>query len=62
MMLRSVRLLALGFLAGAGAAFVLTLFRRQRLTQATGYLAPVAAPGPMAVPDPAVGRRADRPG
>jgi hypothetical protein len=53
MMGRSVRLLALGFLAGAGAAFLLSLFRRQRLTQGTGYLPPVAAPGPLAVPDPA---------
>jgi len=52
MMLRSIRLLALGFLAGAGAAFLLSLLRRQRLTQATGYVPPVAAAGPRAVPDP----------
>jgi len=52
MMVRSLRLLAIGFLCGAGAAFVLSLFRRQRLAQVTGYVPPVAAAGPRAVPDP----------
>ena len=50
---RSLRLLALGFVGGAGAAFVVSLLRRQRLAAATGYVPPQAAAGPRAVPEPA---------
>jgi hypothetical protein len=51
--MRSLRLLLLGFAVGAAAAFLLSLFRKQRLSQVTGYVPPVPAPGPQAVPDPA---------
>jgi len=49
--MRTVRLLVLGFGLGAAVAFAVSLLRAQRLAQATGYQAPVAAQGPMAVTD-----------
>jgi len=52
--MRAVRLLVIGFVIGAGVAFVASLIRQQRLSADTGYVAPVAADGPLAVPNPAV--------
>jgi hypothetical protein len=52
--MRALRLLLLGFAIGAGAAFVASLIRQQRLSVDTGYVAPVAADGPLAVPNPPV--------
>jgi hypothetical protein len=52
--MRAVKLLVLGFAIGAGVAFLASLIRQQRLSADTGYVAPVAADGPLAVPDPAV--------
>lgn len=53
-MLRTVRLLALAFLAAAGAAFVLSLLRRSRFgaqtATRTGYDPPVLPEGPDAAP------------
>jgi len=53
--MRSLRLVLLGFALGAGAAFAVSLIRRQRLADETGYTAPLAAEGPLAVPDLLVG-------
>ena len=49
-MLRAVRILILGFVLGAGAAFLVSLLRRQRLSAMTGYVPPTAADGPDAMP------------
>ncbi len=53
-LMRAVRLLVLGFAIGAGLAFLASLIRQQRLSTDTGYVAPVAADGPLAVPNPPV--------
>jgi hypothetical protein len=42
-----------GFAAGAALAFVAGLLRKRRLVAQTGYVPPVAATGPRAVPGPA---------
>jgi hypothetical protein len=46
------RWVVLGFAAGAVAAFAAGLLRRRQLVARTGYVPPVAATGPQAVPDP----------
>jgi hypothetical protein len=46
------RWLVLGFAAGAATAFGAGLLRRRQLVARTGYVPPVSATGPRAVPDP----------
>jgi hypothetical protein len=48
-MLRTIRWVALAFLAAAGAAFMVSLLRQQRLGRRSGYEPPVSPEGPDAV-------------
>lgn len=41
-----------GFAVGAAAAFAVGLLRKRRLVAQTGYVPPVSATGPEAVPEP----------
>lgn len=47
--MRGLRLVALGFLGGAAAAFGISLLRQRRIAAVTGYRAPDSAVGPAAV-------------
>ena len=48
--MRGLRWALVGFGLGVLAAFLASLMRRRRLVPMTGYLPPVAATGPAAVP------------
>ena len=48
------RWLLAGFAVGAGVAFAVSLLRKRRLVEVTGYQPPVPATGPQAVLDPGV--------
>lgn len=52
--MRALKWLAVGFAAGAAGAFVASLLWKRRLAQVTGYQAPAAAEGALAVGDPLV--------
>ncbi|MFZ0322740.1 MAG: hypothetical protein WAN48_01255 [Actinomycetes bacterium] len=48
--MRGLRWAVAGFGLGVLAAFAVSLLRRRRLVPTTGYVPPVAATGPHAVP------------
>lgn len=45
-----IRWVVAGFAVGAAVAFAVGLFRKRRLVAQTGYVPPVSATGPAAVP------------
>jgi len=51
--MRRIGWLCVGFAAGAGVAFAVSLLRKRRLVATTGYRPPVSATGPRAVLEPA---------